>query len=61
MKTIQISLNNEVGYVTTDTDLLCEELRQFWEAGPAAGDSLAFDVVEVTEEEYRSMPEFQGW
>lgn len=61
MKLIQVILNKERGYVTADMDLLCEELRQLWENDPKPGDSIAFEVVEVTKEELEAAPEFQGW
>jgi hypothetical protein len=60
MKTYKLETDHGMGYcIYTSLDALLEEIKLFIEEGDGA--EIKVDVVEMTQEEYDELPEFEGW
>jgi hypothetical protein len=59
MKVMKISREGLGGYFEKSIKSAVEELRENWENCDT--EPLIFEIVEMSEEEYDNLPEFQGW
>lgn len=59
MKVYKISREGLGGYYEKSLKSAVEELRENFDWGDT--EPLIFEIVEMSEEEYDKLPEFQGW